>query len=219
MGEFFSNFRDAIMRIPFIAQLLASAIWIWSKIDPIRAFLWGIVWKVIDWYRGLWNKHTHVNGEFQIQRGGIMLAITAALGYFAYVLVLPVVLLLPVSAMYYWPADWWPNVGYKREQVYLIQSEEIYPDDNIWAIRGCDALPCDRDTSIYYRVAPTLFNHIWSVANKGSIMLPDDIGSGVPTGITECWVSSYGIRVKALMRTWDLYPEALDISCDVQLKN
>ena len=104
-------------------------------------------------------------------------------------------------------------VTYKKERIYLIQSEEIYPDDNIWGVRGCYSKDCDSDTSLYYRITPSLFHHMWSIGHSGSIFLPDNIGSSVPTGMTRCEVVSYGIRARIMMML-HIYPSILKITCD-----
>ncbi|MBR0664747.1 hypothetical protein GXW71_10330 [Roseomonas hellenica] len=187
----------------FLVQLAASLHWVWAV--PLRPFRRAGAWmvgSVFRWYRLLWVRCTHNEyGGFVYWRGGAMILATGVALY-----LIPVVLgFVAQTALYFTTRNY--------EEVYLIQSEEIYPDDNVWAVRGCDRLPCDRDSSIYFRISPTPFNHLWSVVNTGWLFVPDDVGSGVPTGLTRCWVRSYGIRIKTLMRRFEIYPDALDISC------
>jgi hypothetical protein len=187
----------------FLVQLAASLHWVWAV--PLWPFRRACVWmlgSVSRWYRRLWVRVTHNEyGGFVYWRGGTMIAATAVAVY-----LIPIMLAFAAqTALYVTTRNY--------EEVYLIQSEEIYPDDNIWAVRGCERLPCDRDSSIYFRISPTPFNHLWSLVNTGWLFVPDDVGSGVPTGLTRCWVTSYGIRIKTLMRRFEIYPDALDISC------
>lgn len=187
----------------FLVQLAASLHWVWAV--PLRPLRRACVWmlgSVFRWYRRLWVRVTHNEyGGFVYWRGGAMIAATAVALY-----LIPIMLgFAAQTALYFTTRNY--------EEVYLIQSEEIYPDDNIWAVRGCERLPCDRDSSIYFRISPTPFNHLWSLVNTGWLFVPDDVGSGVPTGLTRCWVRSYGIRIKTLMRRFEIYPDALDISC------
>ncbi len=187
----------------FLVQLAASLHWIWTvPLGPVRRAIMRILGWAFAWYRRVWMRVTHNEyGGFVYWRGGAMVVATVVGLY-----LIPVtVKFLAQTALYFTTRNY--------EEVYLIQSEEIYPDDNVWAVRGCDRLPCDGDSSIYYRISPTTFNHVWSLLNHGWLFVPDNVGSGVPTGLTRCWVRSYGIRLKTLMRRFEIYPDALEISC------
>jgi hypothetical protein len=187
----------------FLVQLAAAIHWIWAV--PLRPLRRAVVWiarTFFSWYRRLWVRVTHNSyGGFVYWRGGAMVVATIVALY-----MIPIMLGFAAQTALFLTTR-------SYEEVYLIQSEEIYPDDNIWAVRGCDRLPCDRDSSLYFRISPTAFNHVWSLANTGWLFIPDDVGSGVPTGLTRCWVRSYGIRIKTLMRRFEIYPDALEISC------
>lgn len=187
----------------FLVQLAASLHWVWAvPLRPLRRACAWMLGSIFRWYRRLWVRFTHNEyGGFVYWRGGAMIVATGIALY-----LIPIMFMFAAqTALYFTTRNY--------EEVYLIQSEEIYPDDNIWAVRGCERLPCDRDTSIYFRISPTPFNHLWSLVNTGWLFVPDDVGSGVPTGLTRCWVRSYGIRIKTLMRRFEIYPDALDISC------
>lgn len=187
----------------FLVQIAAALYWIWSvPLRPIRRLISSMSYWAYVRYRALWVKLTHNKyGGFEYWRGGVMIIATAVVIY-----LIPIITYLTAQSLLFITTQ-------QHEEVYLIQSDEIYPDDNIWSVRGCDRLPCDRESSIYYRIAPTTFNHLWSIVNTGWIFIPDDVGSGVPTGLSRCWVRSYGIRIKTLMRRLDIYPDALEISC------
>lgn len=171
----------------FFLKLIAGASFTASKL------LW-----VFSWYKNLWVKFTHNKyGEFVYKRGIGMVAGTVA----AVALVC-----LILQATYCWTT-------YKKETIYLSQSEEIYPSENIWGVRGCYTQNCGADSSIYFRIKPSLFHHIWSLTSNGRLFLPDLIGSSVPTGFTRCEVISYGIRVRVLMM-FNVYPNILKITCE-----
>ena len=127
-------------------------------------------------------------------------------GTFAALVIVPALLSLVFQFGYYWAT-------YKKETIYLSQSEEIYPDDNIWGVRGCHTQQCDSNSSLYYRIRPSIFHHLWSLNDSGHFFLPDALGSSVPTGQTQCEVVSYGIRTRVLMM-FHVYPNILKITCN-----
>ncbi len=124
----------------------------------------------------------------------------------AALIIIPSFILLILQTAYY-------LTTYKKESIYLIQSEEIYPDDNIWGVRGCHTRQCDSESSLYFRIKPSLFHHLWNLGHNGTIFLPDTIGSSVPTGLTQCEVISYGIRMRVTMM-FNIYPSILKINCE-----
>lgn len=198
------NIKAFLASSRFLVQVAAAFYWLWSNpFKPIRNAISTVAKFIFTWYKTLWVKFTHNSyGGFVYWRGGTMVMATIFVLW-----ITPTMLgLAAQSALYFTTRTY--------EEVYLIQSDEIYPDDNIWSVRGCDRLPCDRDSSIYYRIAPSAFNHIWSIFDTGWIFIPDNVGSGVPTGLTKCWVRSYGIRIKTLMRRFEIYPDVLEISCN-----
>ena len=124
----------------------------------------------------------------------------------ASVVVAFVLISLVFQVTYYWTT-------HKKETVYLIQSEQIYPDENIWGVRGCYTEHCVINTSVYFRINPSIFHHLWNLADNGHFFLPDALGASVPTGLTRCEVVSYGIRVRVLMM-FNIYPNILKITCE-----
>lgn len=99
------------------------------------------------------------------------------------------------------------------ETVYMTNSQEVDPLNDIYSAQGCETLPCDQESSIYFRVDPILFNHLYSLVTEGNIFYPDYVAAAVPPSITKCTITSYGIRWKTLMRRWDIYPYLLRASC------
>lgn len=189
--------------IKYVVQMVLSVIsFIWSLIGAPIIFIYARFRSLFLWYRKLWVKSTHNKyGEFVYTRGVAMAAATITS-----IIVMPTIVCLFLQTAYYFAT-------YKKENIYLIQSEEIYPDNNTWAVRGCYTENCDSDSSLYYRIEPSLFHHLWNIGHSGSIFLPDAIGSSVPTGLTQCEVVSYGVRARVLM-TLHIYPSILKITCE-----
>ena len=185
----------------FLQIVLTFISAVWELVKPPCVFVGRKIAVVFIWYKKLWIKYTHNKyQEFVYKRGVAM-----ALATLAAIIIIPSVLGLFFDTSYY-------LITRKKESIYLIQSEEIYPDDNIWGVRGCHNQNCDSDSSVYYRIRPSLFHHLWSIGHNGNIFLPDTIGSSVPTGMTQCEVISYGIRARVLM-TFHIYPSILKITC------
>lgn len=154
------------------------------------------------WYKKIWVHYTHNKyDEFVYKKGATMVVATLAA-----LIIIPCIAKLFFDTGYY-------LATHKKESIYLIQSEEISPDDNIWAVRGCYTKDCDSESSLYYRIKPSLFNYLWSIGHNGTIFLPDAIGASVPTGLTKCEVDSYGIRLRVLMM-FNIYPSVLKIMCE-----
>lgn len=186
----------------FLQIVLTVVSVVWRLVKTPAAFIGGKLARLFAWYKKLWVKLTHNKyDEFVYKRGAIMAA-----GTLASLIIIPAVLSILLRTTYY-------LATYKKEKIYLIQSEEIYPDDNIWAVRGCYNQNCDSESSLYYRIEPSMFHHLWSIGHGDGIFLPDAIGSSVPTGLTQCEVVSYGIRLRILM-TFNIYPSILKINCD-----
>ncbi|WP_157953059.1 hypothetical protein [Limnobaculum parvum] len=172
-----------------------------QRIIAVISFIGTKIRKLFSWYKDLWVKFTHNKyDEFVYKRG-----ITMAASTLAVMVIVPVFICLILQTTYYWTT-------YKKETIYLSQSEEIYPDDNIWGVRGCYTRHCDSDSSIYFRIKPSLFHHLWNLGHNGNVFLPDVIGSSVPTGLTQCEVISYGIRMRMTM-LFNVYPNILKVTC------
>lgn len=190
--------------IKLMYQVLAAMYWIWSnlvtKILIPFQYIGGGIWNV--WVK-LWNKVVHrKDGDFSYSRAGVLLAATLAFIY-----MLPTFLLLTWQTTFYF-------VTGGVDTVYLTQSQEIYPDDDIHSVKGCTSLPCSDQVAVYYRVAPTLFNQMWSLVVQQDIFMPDNVAAAVPPGLSECKVHAYGLRLKFLMKKMDIYPDAIEILCE-----
>jgi hypothetical protein len=160
--KFLSNSR-------FIIQFLAGLHFVWDRVlGPPRRILLKVLGRFFNWYKATWNRYTYDKyGGFVYKRAGIMTTATLAV-----LIMIPTFISLSFNAALFFTT-------YRSERVYLFNSEEIYPDDNIWSIRGCEMVNCATE-SLYFRVAPSLFNQIWSVIYNRELFLADDIASGVP---------------------------------------
>lgn len=168
----------------------------------VFSFIGKKILRIFSWYKNLWVKFTHNKyDEFVYKRGAVMAASTLAA-----VVIIPALLCILLQLTYYWTT-------YKKETIYLSQSEEIYPDDNVWGVRGCHTQHCDSDSSLYFRIKPSMFHHLWNLWHNGRIFLPDTIGSSVPAGLTQCEVTSYGVRMRMTM-LFNIYPNILKINCE-----
>src|SRR5690606_4846971 len=55
-------------------------------------------------------------------------------------------------------------ISYEEDEVwYLGKSQEIDPAGNIFTAQGCATIECSDQTSIYFRIKPSLAHHIWSL--------------------------------------------------------
>ena len=188
----------------FLQKVKTIALWTWDKpLWPLRKLLR----KALPAYKRLWTRITFPNDKFSPKRA--LLFILGSLGalFFLYLLI-PGLINITFNSFIY-------ALTSKTETVYLYLSEEIYPDENIWSVKGCRETSCDLKSSIYYRIKPSAFNHLISVFTQGSLFLPDALGSSVPTGTTLCDVKAYGFRYKSLAR-WDVYPNIISIKCNLK---
>jgi len=193
----------------FWYQVSGSAVWIWSRIlVPTIGFLGRPAAWMLRQYKRLWRSFTYRHGEFSKVRGGVLL-----LGTTLTLWMVPTVLGLV------WDTGWYLLTAKHHEELYLKNSQEIFPEHNVHAVRGCEELPCTEQNSIYFRTRPSAFNHIWSLLHHGIIFFPDYVAAAAPVGTTKCVVTTYGIRIKLLMRGIDLYPDLLEVSCSEGVEN
>jgi hypothetical protein len=201
--EALKNGRAFAATMTFAYQLVSAFAWFYYNVvrrltRPFVVFAqW--LWK---WYRRLWDKVVYDRrGYFSRVRAGLFLTATLAFLY-----VLPAILLFIAQTGLFLFTK-------KRETVYLTYSQEILPHDDIHAVKGCEELPCTDQTSLTFRVRPSGFNHLWAFLNHRNIFFPDYVAAAVPPGVNRCEILSYGIRIKLLMRQYDIWPDLLEASC------
>jgi hypothetical protein len=191
--------------IRFVTQVLIGLAWFWENLlrPVMRTLFWRPLKYLLRKYRLLWDRVVYLkSGHFSRLRAGLMVTATIAAIY-----VIPQLTLFLLHAGLFLATA-------KRETVYLTQSQEIYPDHDVHSVKGCEELPCTEQSSIYYRVRPYSFHHAWSLVKRGTLFYPDFVAATVPPGVSRCTTLSYGLRIKLLMRQWDLYPDLLDAVCE-----
>jgi hypothetical protein len=200
----------------FWMQIASSALIVWNT------FL-APVWKIIYWlgigflwrnYRKIWDRFAYatVDGQrvFSRKRGAYTLAGTVLTVWFAVSI-----------ASFVWHSTLYLATGRVDEIVYLSNAQEINPDENLFSVQGCEAtvvegenFSCSEDESLYFRIEPTEFAQVWSLLNKGNFFYPDYIAAPIAPGWQKCVITSYGFRMKTMIRRWEIYPELLSARCE-----
>jgi hypothetical protein len=193
----------------FWYQFLQACHWIYANIfRPISRLLFKpfpYLWRL---FRFLWDKAVYYEDKFQNRqfsktRAGVFLLVSAVSAWY---LVVPALVVLVDTAIYLATVK-------HNEQVYLTNSQEIVPGENEHSVQGCHALPCTDDNSVYYRIRASNFNEVWSVLHGRGLFYPDFVAAAVPVSISRCNITSYGLRIKFLMRGLDIYPDLLRTEC------
>ncbi len=192
----------------FLFRFYQACVWIYQEIlDPIarrmRQWFVRFVWHP---YRRLWDKVVYVpdgfgGTRFSKVRAGVLVLATGFIIYIADDLAL-----LAGDAALFAATE-------HQEDLYLVNSQEIVPKYNTHSASGCHDLPCTDHNSIYFRIRPTWFNHLWAIYHTGYLFFPDYVAAAVPPVVSKCHITSYGIRIKFVMRQMDIYPDLLSVSC------
>jgi hypothetical protein len=192
----------------FLLQVGQALFWIYQKfLRPITSRLWRLAGWLFTWYRRIWRRWTYYTNEYGVQRfskirGGLMIIATVvALHY------------VPHTLFFMWQAGLYTVTSNVNETVYLTNSQEIDPVENVHSVQGCHSLPCTDDNSVYFRIRATYFHEVWSLLNGHGFFFPDYVAAAVPIGASKCVITAYGIRVKLFMRAGNIYPDLLAISC------
>ena len=193
----------------FLAQLILAASWIYQTIlRPVGRVGAVPLYHLFRWYRLLWDKAVYTedrykNRMFSKTRAGIFLAASLVFAWF---------ILLPLLAFLFDLGLYLATVK-KDEIVYLTNSQEIIPEENVHSVQGCHSLPCTDENSVYFRIRGTWFNEAWSLVHGHGLFFPDYIAAAVPLSISKCTITSYGVRIKLVMRGMDIYPDVLQTKC------
>jgi hypothetical protein len=158
--------------------------------------------------RALWNRLVYIEDEYKNRRLSKRRAawFVVASFVFAWFILIPMLEFIFDLGLYL--------VTVKHDEVvYLTNSQEIIPEDNVHSVQGCHALPCTDENSFYFRIRATLFNEAWSVAHGRGLFFPDYVAASVPLSISRCTITSYGVRLKLIMRGMDIYPDLLKTEC------
>jgi hypothetical protein len=193
----------------FVAQLLLACHWIYQNIlGPAGRFLSIPVRYLFRGYRWLWDKvvyrqDQYKNRLFSKTRAGLLLTASLVFAWF---------ILVPLLGFLFDAGVYLATVR-KDEVVYLTNSQEIIPEENVHSVQGCHSLPCTDENSVYFRIRASLFNEAWSLVHGRGLFYPDYIAAAVPLSISKCTITTYGIRMKLLMRGMDVYPDVLQTEC------
>lgn len=161
-------------------------------------FRW--IWRVYS--RQIWNRFArNRDGRVTPKRAG-----WTVLGTVIFLAIMPTVLHLGWQVALF-------QTTWKDEVIYLTSAEEIDPENEIHSIRGCRQLPCAESDSVYFRVRSSVLHDAHAMWTKGHRFYPEEVAGVVAPGVNRCEVRSYGIRVKALMRGWGIYPDMVDAIC------
>lgn len=200
----------------FWVQFTSSALLIWNKyLKPVWDVIYwlgvGLVWKQ---FRRIWDRFAFVEKDgkrvFSRTRGASVIAVTAFVAYF-FVTALTLV----------WDTTLYLTTARVDEVVYLSNAQEINPDENIFSVQGCEItqapgenFSCSADQSLYFRISPSGFAQIWSIFSEGGLFYPDYVSAPIAPGWQKCMITSYGFRVKTMIRRFEIYPELLAASCE-----
>lgn len=200
----------------FWMQYAASALLVWKNfLQPIWNVVWwlgvGFLWKN---YRKIWDRfaYTTVGSEraFSRKRGAYTLIGTIVTLWFVVSI-----------ASFAWHTALYITTGRVDEVVYLSNAQEINPDENLFSVQGCEAttnkgenFSCSEDESLYFRIEPSEFAQVWSILSKGGFFYPDYIAASIAPGWQKCTITSYGFRMKTMIRRWEIYPELLSAKCE-----
>ena len=201
--------EDVTMLHRFILQFIAASQWSFVNVGlPIwRVVRWPF-WKLFNLYRRVWSLVVYQRDEFENLRFSKVRAGTflSASAFFLYFMLFPILFLVGETVSYGLTVQ-------KNEVVYLHNSQEIDSVENTHSVQGATRLPLNEDDSFYFRVDSTLFNHLWSLWHKGNIFYTDYVAAAIPPGVNKCVITSYGFRLKTLMRRMEIYPHLLSASC------
>ena len=193
------------------APLVRLSRWAKAHLDQAAAFMnryFGPVWRVVRspfgsigsfYVNQIWNRLARNRaGEVTRKRAGITIALT-----------LFVIMMTPTfmsAALYAWTKE--------TAIIYMTDTQEIDPENDVHSARGCRKIPCSDSDAAYFRVKGSIFHEIHSLVTKRHRFFPEEVSGVIAPGINRCEVLSYGIRVKALMRGWGIYPLMLDAVCE-----
>ena len=63
------------------------------------------------------------------------------------------------------------------------------------------------------RVRTTWLNQIFRILLHVVLFYPGYVAAAVSPVLNRCVITSYGIRRKFLVRTWELYPDLVQVEC------
>lgn len=169
---------------------------------PLRFFLGAALGIANRYKRWVWNRFSkNAAGRYTWKRVGATVFATL---FFLW--------LIPSMILTVWQGGLMATT-WKNEVVFLTSAEEVDPDNEVHSIRGCRAIPCRESDAVYYRVRSSWMHNGYALLDRGHMFYPEEVAGVVAPGVNRCQVVSYGVRIKALMRGWGIYPDMLDAEC------
>jgi hypothetical protein len=193
-----------------LLRTVAGARWFWSNLlVPVVTHRW--LGAAFRWYGRLWRRFVYrrdADGDPQLSkaRAGTMVVGTGIVLWF-----LPAFIVGTIG--FVWDVTWMATTYRSNETWYLGKSEELDYVNNVFSAQGCDSVNCSDQTSIYFRIEPSLAHHLWSLVRNRNIFFPEFVAAGIQNDVNKCHVIAYGARWKFLVRNWDLYPQILAVEC------
>jgi hypothetical protein len=193
-----------------LVQAVAGARWFWSNLlVPVVTHRW--VGALFRWYGRLWHGAVYRpdgDGDLQLSksRAGAMVVGTGIALWF-----LPAFVAGLIG--FVWDSAWMATTYRSSETWYLGKSQELDYVNNVFSAQGCDSVNCTDQTSVYFRIEPSLAHHLWSLARNRNVFFPEFVAAGIQNDVNKCRVIAYGARWKLLVRNWDMYPQILAVDC------
>ena len=192
------------------SSAIAGARWIWSTVlRPIVTHRW--VGGFFRWYGRLWRKTVYrpdADGDLRLSKrraSALVLATALALWF------LPA--FIAGTLGFVWDSVWMATTYRSAETWYLGKSQELDYVNNVFSAQGCASVNCTDQTSVYFRIEPSLAHHLWSLVRNRNIFFPEFVAAGIQNDVNKCRVIAYGARWKFLVRNWDMYPQILAVDC------
>jgi hypothetical protein len=204
VGRHFTSLQDAF------GKTVDGARWFWSTVlVPIATHRW--VGAVFRWYGRLWRKAVYrrdADGDAQLSKSR---ATAMVLGTGVALWFLPA--FVAGTLGFVWDSVWMATTYRSNDTWYLGKSQELDYVNNVFSAQGCESVNCSDQTSIYFRIEPSLAHHLWSLVRNRNIFFPEFVAAGIQNDVNKCRVVAYGARWKFLVRNWDMYPQILAVDC------
>ena len=191
-------------------KAIAGLKWFYGHLlAPLATHRW--VRALLRSYRRLWTKVVYTldsDGDpvLSKSRAAGMIAATLVALWFT-----PAVLGALLELV--WDTAWMATSYRSGEIWYLGKSQELDPEGHVFSAQGCVSVSCTDQTSIYFRIKPSIAHHIWSLVRNHNIFFPEFVAAGIQNDVNKCHVTAYGARWNLLVRNWDIYPQILSVDC------
>lgn len=176
------------------------------------------IWKTARWlmteYRDLWLNITYKKDQYGVMqfnrmRGGLTILGTVGVLYCLYGLS-TIMISLP-----------WYVLTVKHDEVLYLSNHSAVEGhstsrlkiNDVYEITGCENIDCSDQDTVSFRVEASWFNEAWSLAHNYAFYYPDYVAAAVSPVVNRCTITSYGIRKKFLVRSWELHPDILQVRC------